>query len=546
MKRLSVILALLLIVCSSSWAAYGAGKKFLVDHIYYCIVDEDPKDCYCAAIGCENGFGGDIVIPSEVKTYFEYWVGSTLYNPGWTLPVRGIGENAFWWNKSITGITLPSSLTFIGESALMGTYITKVDIPEGVTSVGKGAFGYCNKLTSATLPSTLTVLPAGMFGGCDNLQEIEIPNTVTEIQNGAFSSTGLKAIDIPASVKKLSGFDFCAHLETVTLHEGLEEIGDAFGEDVSLRGINIPASVKQISHRAFNSCSNMEQIHVEEGNTAYSSYGGSNVIVELSTHALLIANGDFTIPEGVDTLRGFTVFCAKKQEIKLPQSLKVIKNYAVVGCGNLSQLYIPSGVQEIGDHNFLGSKCKTITVDPENQWYDSREECNAIIQTQGNRLIVGCSETVIPESVTEIETAAFSYLKDLKSITIPASVTKIGSHAFYNCPNLTDVTNLTEDVLQQINQDTFGPTVWDYNIHYAIFNKNLHVKKGMRNKFRETYGWALFQNTYEDSGTFTDIQLTETDMTSSSAPLYDLQGRRLQQKPQKGMYIQDGHIVLSK
>ena len=82
----------------------------------------------------------------------------------------------------------------------------------------------------------------------------------------------------------------------------------------------------------------------------------------------------------------------------------------------------------------------SIIVADENKVYDSRNNCNAIIETKTNRLIQGCANTVIPDSVTEIGNWAFDACKRLKSITIPKSVNKIGVSVFFWCDELTSVT----------------------------------------------------------------------------------------------------------
>ena len=92
------------------------------------------------------------------------------------------------------------------------------------------------------------------------------------------------------------------------------------------------------------------------------------------------------------------------------------------------------------DYKAFYTRPNSIKVDPNNIYYDSRDDCNAIIETKSNTLIAGCSNTVIPESVTCIGESAFSRCYDLTSITIPETVISIGESAFSGCESLSSVT----------------------------------------------------------------------------------------------------------
>ncbi len=133
--------------------------------------------------------------------------------------------------------------------------------------------------------------------------------------------------------------------------------------------------------------------------------------------------------------------CSNLTAITIPTSVTSIGNYAFSSCSNLTALTIPASVTSIENSAFSScSGLTTITVNKNNPKYDSRNDCNAIIETDTNTLISGCENTVIPNTVTSIGNNAFYYCSNLTSITIPSSVTSIGDYAFYYCYNLKEIT----------------------------------------------------------------------------------------------------------
>ena len=118
-----------------------------------------------------------------------------------------------------------------------------------------------------------------------------------------------------------------------------------------------------------------------------------------------------------------------------------IGDYAFIGCRGLTSITIPKSVTNIGTSAF--GRCSGLTsiiVEQGNKNYDSRDNCNAIIEKKSNTLIAGCDKTVIPNTVTNIGRSAFSARNGLTSVTIPNSVTSIGYMAFNRCSGLTSIT----------------------------------------------------------------------------------------------------------
>ena len=147
-----------------------------------------------------------------------------------------------------------------------------------------------------------------------------------------------------------------------------------------------------------------------------------------------------TLGNNVSRISGAFRYCDSLNDVTLPDSLKRVED-SFCYCNSFTSLRIPHSVTYIDIYSFIGSSSITsITVDNGNTKYDSRGGCNAIVDTNSNTLMVGCVNTVIPNSVTSIGHAAFSNCSGLTSITIPSSVTSISGGAFSYCSSLTSIT----------------------------------------------------------------------------------------------------------
>ena len=149
-----------------------------------------------------------------------------------------------------------------------------------------------------------------------------------------------------------------------------------------------------------------------------------------------------TIEYGITSI-GDYVFrgCCGMTELTLPNSVTSIGDCAFYGCTGLTELILPNSVRSIGDIAFTYcSGLEKITVESGNSCYDSRDNCNSIIDTEFNTLIVGCKNSVIPNSVTSIGYYAFYGCSGLTKLTLSHSVTSIGNSAFEDCIGLTELT----------------------------------------------------------------------------------------------------------
>ena len=251
--------------------------------------------------------------------------------------------------------------------------LQKVEIGDGVTSIGVFAFTYCSSLSSITIPGSITSIGVFAFAYCYTLSSITIPNSVTSIGNNAFYN--------------------CYSLSSITIPDGVTSIdSNAFARCSSLSSITIPGSVTSIGNSAFQTCSSLSSITIPDGVTSISS-NAFNSCYSLSS---------ITIPNSVTSIgNGAFNSCYSLSSITIPNSVTSMGSYVFYFCYSLSSITIPDGVTSIDSNAF--ARCSSL------------------------------SSITIPGSVTSIGNNAFQTCSSLSSITIPNSVTSIGNSAFEGC-----------------------------------------------------------------------------------------------------------------
>lgn len=403
---------------------------------------------------------------------FQYFIG-----------VKTLAYRTFYYCSNLKSIILPNSITEVRGAAFWGCpKLTSISFPDndGCT-LYRGAIADCHALTTVYLPKNTMISGATPFYYCSSLTAIEVDAanaTLKSVDGVVYSKNGESIIAYP-----------CGKNQTeYTVLSGTKIINDyAFYYCRNLLKVTLPSSVEVIRYSAFSDCESLTTIN---------------------------------IPNSVKTIGVYAfAWCYKLASITLPNSVTVIDQQAFWCCDELPSISIPASVTYIGTAAF--SHCislNSIVVESGNTMYDSRNNCNAIIETNSNKLIAGCKNTVIPSSVTSIGNLAFRSCVDMTSITIPNSVTSIGSNAFGFCTGLETIT-IPESVTSigdgafyacsalkevrsiiskpfAINDNVF--TVYAENGNDEIFTSaTLYVPKGTKSLYQQTDGWKNFQNIVE-------------------------------------------------
>lgn len=472
-------------------------------------------------------YHGDVAIPASITCN------------GKVLPVKAIAPMAFRNCSALTSVTIPASITAIGEHAfagcttldsvdisdlgrwccidfssetanpchrahrlfVKGTEIVELQIPDSVTEINSYAFSGCSSITSANIPSTVTGIGASLFSDCSSLTSITVDrsnpvydsrdscNAIIKTETGILIA-GCQNTVVPQGVTAIGGWAFtrCTGLTSIRLPDSVTQIGfEAFYGCTSLMGVNIPASVTHIGYQAFYGCSSLRSIHipgkvrgigtsafeycpsltamsVSPDNQRFDSRNDCNAIIETDGNTLIAGCRNTVIPSTVSEIGDYAFSgCSTLTGMEIPIGVSVVGDFAFRGCSALRSVALPVGLISIGSSSFfecsalnhvdipstvetIGSfafeRCPAIlgiTVADGNPVYDSRDSCNAIIETASGTLIAGCMKTTIPETVVKIGDNAFSGCFMLTKVFLPKSVEAIGNYAFTDCSSLSSI-----------------------------------------------------------------------------------------------------------
>ena len=546
----------------------------VVDGLIFSYNDQTNE---AAVIACPRT--GDVTVPATIVKK------ELLSDTGWyetnTYSVTSVDDAAFQYCQ-LTSVSLPNTIKSIGSYAFANNSLTSITLPTSLETIGDGAFCY-NDIKHVSFPNGLKTIGANAFSFNMNLYDLWIPSSVESIGEMAFF--------------------LCLRIGTIIckMQTPIDLPANVFFTPFKPIDLFVPSGCKE----AFETAANWGNLNVSDDNVTYMTRSGIRYLHYVADDHLEVLpddySGNITIPQvvlerdritgtitrmPVTAIRDMAFFnCGDLTGITFsstsssPSNVTSIGMMAFDGCQVLTSITFPASLTTIGDGAFQTTGLTSVTipqnvtnigvapfafcnnltsieVNANNPNYDSRNNCNAIIQKEGDVLIQGCPNTVIPDDVTiigekafynfsglteidipesvtgigdnaflgtglteitlpegllVINLGAFSYCQNLNTVSIPSTVIYIGNEAFYNCSNLTTVYSYA----------TTPPEI-SWNTFSNAANATLYVPYGTKRTYQAAPYWQDFGN-IESIVDVTDVTLTIGNAgVSTFASSYDL------------------------
>ena len=352
--------------------------------------------------------------------------------------VTEIGDSAFQWCSNLVTVSIPDTVTIIGRNAFDGcTSLSAVHLPANVESIGELAFAYCHSLSEVSLSNVTISLGEQAFLQCEKLDSIYLGNSLESIGDDCFKD--------------------CTQLASIVLPETLKTIGSgAFMNCSSLTELRIPASVTEIESEGtftFSYCDNLENIYVDEANTAYASIDGALYNKKITTLYFCpnTWKGTFVVPDTVTSVMYAFWNCNKLTSVSIPASVEYMDGYDFSGCTSLESIHVDPASRrfESIDGVLYTKDVKVVNHFNDGRYLDKYPQARKgsftvpdFVVNIGSYAFEECqlTELILPQGLKTVNWYVFEDCENLEELVFPDSLESFGSYAVQKCKNLKKIT----------------------------------------------------------------------------------------------------------
>lgn len=316
-----------------------------------------------------------------------------------------IGDSSFEGCFNLSKVNM-GSVARIGNAAFKGCAdLRAVELPHTLTRIEDSAFEYCLDLTEVNFPDSLTYIGAYAFRNCD-LKSVQLGSGTLEVGDFAFSSNDITQLDLGGAVRLGDSAFYYMQLKKLILPDTLKSIGNGTFSACKVQDLHIGGGLDEFDYDVFSGFSEVEKITVSPDNTRLTVNDGvlfSADMTRLLLYPTLDERKTYTVPDNVAEI-GDSAFSSALNltSVSMPESLRLINDYAFLGCHGIEEMIIPEGVSEIG--------------------VQSISFCGSLTHLQ------------LPESLRIIRKDAFFYNSSLTEIDLPGGIEFLGETCFSGCP----------------------------------------------------------------------------------------------------------------
>ncbi|HEM5095318.1 TPA: leucine-rich repeat protein [Streptococcus suis] len=336
-----------------------------------------------------------------------------------------IDSGAFSGNKTLKEIILPSTLTSIGYNAFENSGLEKLVLPVSLTSIGDRAFAGISTLKEVVIPKNVTYAP-NIFTGSENLKKVTFEDGMTVIPASILAGTSVEEIHLPTSVETIDSYAFSEnkYLKKINLKDGVKAIySGAFAGNSSLVQVDLPDTLEYIADYAFSGTGSLASIDLPASvkQIGYSAFYDSGLT-------------SINLPAKLESIGNSAFYSTRLSEVKLPASLKYLGWGAFSDIDSLKKVEVNSDIEtshysSYWSSPFAASPLTDVTI----------KEGVTVVADKMFEGQSGITSLILPSSLLEVRPYAFTGI-GIESLSLPAGLQKLGTHSFASSSSLKSVT----------------------------------------------------------------------------------------------------------